>query len=144
MEGQTTHEFIADGELTRDGVSIPATVIGNYSEFEPDPVRCKVIPKTGHFSGFGGLFDDLRPIQFSGNLIDGSQIWIADFQIASTSYMTKSDTHLFEGIAKLFVHGRRGNLDEKFDDPEGDIFCSVVIPTTPIALLLADSASLSP
>jgi hypothetical protein len=128
MKQLVDHEFVARGEAFRGDVSSPITIRGIYSDFEPKPVQCIVMPEASVWPRGFNAFDEVNPAQLKGKAHDGDGIWISGLSQVSSTH--SGDQMHWKGIAETFL---KGDLDE-FDATDGEIICTAYIPPTPIAM----------
>lgn len=129
MQPIADREFVARGEIRQGDVSVPVTIRGTYSEFEPKPVHCMVVLESDKMpEGFKVFDDSYRLVNLSGVAHDGDKIRISALTEVSTTF-SGGRTH-WEGDAELFL---KGDLDE-IDVAGGEIVFSAFIPPSPIAL----------
>ncbi len=127
MKQLVDHEFVARGEAFRGDISAPITIRGTYSDFEPKPVQCIVMPETSVWPSGFNAFNEANPAQMKCKAHDGEDVWISGLSQVS-SYGNGDQMH-WEGVAETFL---KGDLDE-FDATDGEIICTAYIPPTALA-----------
>jgi hypothetical protein len=136
MEFQTTHDFIAHGEIIRRNISIPATIVGEYPKYSSGNVYCRVsIKNEDWLPEFGLPFDYQNPTELKGKTEEGKDIWTPSFQIteASRNFLhqpSEEDRFLLKGIATFFIEGDLST----FNVSKGETVCNVSITPTVLAL----------
>ncbi len=137
MDIQTLREFIAHGNISRDSVSIPVTIVGKYPSHGLGNVQCKIVLGTPDLpSDFGDPFDYQKPIQLEGKTEGGYDIWSPDIRLTNISrgivQESLAENYLsMEGITTLFIEGKLGD----FDASKGKTVCVISLTPTPLALL---------
>jgi hypothetical protein len=137
MDIQATHEFVAHGEMTRNVVSIPVTIVGKYPSYGLGSVECKFVIETANWPPkFGDPFDYQNPIQLSGKTEGGLDIWSPEFRLTKATRglshePSSGDPLSMEGTTAFFVEGNLGN----FNASKGKTVCVVSLTPTPLALL---------
>jgi len=129
MDIQSIREFIAHGEILKDSVSVPVTIVGKYPRHGSGNVQCTIVIETPNWPpDFGDPLDFQRPIQLEGRTERGDDIWSPEIRITRT---TGTVNLSMEGIATFFIEGKLSN----FDASKGKTVCVVSLTPTPLALL---------
>lgn len=134
MDIPIIYEFIAHGEIIKDGSSVPATIVGKYLKYGLGDVQCKVSIESLP-SNFDSLFDHQNPISLKGRTEEGKDIWSSDFHITDVKRgffhsPSAEDRILLEGITTFFIEGDLSI----FDALKGETY--FIISVTPTALSL--------
>lgn len=135
MNLQVIHSFVARGEATRNGISFPVTISGNYPVFAPNPVHCTIMPDMDALpAGVIVPFSEQNVVNISGLTEQGKQIWIPDFHVDRITNTRPRDQMFggqmhWEGVADLFLEG---DLDE-FDASDGRIIYTIYTSPSSIA-----------
>jgi hypothetical protein len=130
MDVQTTHDFVAHGEIVRGANSVPATIVGKLPSQGLGNVGCKVSIEDWPLD-FGSLYDYQDPLQLKGKTEEGKDIWSPEFQInrARRGFLHRPSTQdrfLLEGVAAFFIEGDLST----FDASKGEIGCIVSVTPT--------------
>ena len=137
MDIQATREFIAQGEISRDSVSVPVTIVGKYPSHGLGSVVCKIVLEVANLPpDFGDPLDYQKPIQLNGRTEVGHDIWSPEIRLTKVSKGIIQEPLLgnplsMEGIATFFIEGKLSD----FDASKGKTVCIVSLTPTPLALL---------